>query len=104
MSSSLRALQSLLIGGLGAALFVVTASGQSGSASEATHFIETPNGWVHPKTAWGDPDLTGMWPVSFVGTGPDLNSAVEILRLGLSLADVTLGFSPCVSAEAVCFS
>lgn len=34
----------------------------------------------------------------------DLNSAVEILRLGLSLADVTLGFSPCVSAEAVCFS
>lgn len=34
----------------------------------------------------------------------DLNSAVEILRLGLSLADVTWGFSPCVSAEAVCFS
>jgi len=34
----------------------------------------------------------------------DLNSAIEILRLGLSLVDVTLGFSPCVSTEAVCLS
>jgi putative transposase len=34
----------------------------------------------------------------------DLNSAIEILRLGLSLVDVTWGFSPCVSTEAVCLS
>lgn len=34
----------------------------------------------------------------------DLNSAVEILGLGLSLVDKTWGFSPCVSTEAVCFS
>jgi hypothetical protein len=32
--------------------------------SEANHFIETPKGWVHPRTAWGDPDLTGVWPIS----------------------------------------
>ena len=70
MSSTLRALQNLVIGGLGAALFVVTLSGQAGSPSEANHFIATPKGWSHPKTAWGDPDLTGMWPVSFVGTVP----------------------------------
>ena len=70
MSSTLRAVQNLMIGGLGAALFVVTASGQAGSPSAANHFIETPKGWAHPKTAWGDPDLTGMWPVSFVGTVP----------------------------------
>ena len=70
MSSTLRALQSLVIGGLGAALFVVTVNVQAGSASEANHFIETPKGWVHPKTAWDDPDLTGMWPVSLVGTVP----------------------------------
>ena len=34
----------------------------------------------------------------------DLNSAIEILGLGLSLVDKTWGFSPCVSAEAVCLS
>jgi len=34
----------------------------------------------------------------------DLNSAIEILRLGLSLVDKTWGFSPCVSTEAVCFN
>ncbi|PKL78980.1 MAG: transposase [Candidatus Melainabacteria bacterium HGW-Melainabacteria-1] len=34
----------------------------------------------------------------------DLNSANEILRLGLSLVDSTWGISPCVSTEAVCFS
>jgi hypothetical protein len=21
------------------------------------------NGWVHPRTEWGDPDLQGMWPI-----------------------------------------
>ena len=49
-----------------AVLFVVTVSAQSPGVgpSEANHFIETPNGWVHPKTAWGDPDLTGIWPIS----------------------------------------
>ncbi|HEY7446023.1 MAG TPA: hypothetical protein VH701_26615 [Vicinamibacterales bacterium] len=38
--------------------------------TEATHFIETPKGWVHPRTAWGDPDLQGMWPISYVGSVP----------------------------------
>jgi hypothetical protein len=28
-----------------------------GAPSEANHFIETPAGWEHPKTAWGDPDI-----------------------------------------------
>src|SRR5688500_2700525 len=32
--------------------------------TEANHFIETPRGWVHPRTAWGDPDLTGVWPIA----------------------------------------
>ena len=32
--------------------------------SEANHFIETPKGWVHPRTPWGDPDLTGVWPIA----------------------------------------
>jgi len=41
------------------AILVVTADGQSilGPPSPANHFIETPNGWVHPKTPWGEPDI-----------------------------------------------
>ena len=80
MSTTLRALRHTVLritvlrnaalGGLAAALFAVTASGQAGPASEANHFIETPKSWAHPKTPWGDPDLTGMWPISFVGTVP----------------------------------
>jgi hypothetical protein len=41
------------------AILVVTAQAQSilGPPSEANHFIETPKGWVHPKTPWGEPDI-----------------------------------------------
>jgi hypothetical protein len=54
-----------------AALFVVTAQAQikptgdhvRGKPSEANHFIETPAGWTHPRTAWGEPDLEGTWPI-----------------------------------------
>jgi hypothetical protein len=28
-----------------------------GAPSEANHFIATPRGWQHPKTAWGEPDI-----------------------------------------------
>jgi hypothetical protein len=53
------------LGGLAVGLFVVTAYGQSPGVppSEANHFIETPKGWVHPKTPWGEPDLEGTWPI-----------------------------------------
>jgi hypothetical protein len=57
---------------IAAAVLVVTANGQApGRApSEANFFIETPAGWVHPRTPWGDPDLQGMWPISYVGSVP----------------------------------
>src|SRR5262245_58232932 len=28
-----------------------------GAPSEANHFIETPKGWKHPMTPWGEPDI-----------------------------------------------
>jgi len=28
-----------------------------GPASEANHFVETPNGWKNPMTPWGEPDI-----------------------------------------------
>ena len=62
----------VLLGSAAVALFVTTAHGQGssilGAPSEANHFIETPRGWVHPKTPWGDPDLQGTFTFSYVGT------------------------------------
>jgi hypothetical protein len=29
-----------------------------------------PRPWTHPITAWGDPDLTGMWPVTHLNGTP----------------------------------
>jgi hypothetical protein len=67
-----RTLGRIALGGLAAAVFITVAHAQSilGQPSPANHFIETPAGWVHPKTPWGDPDLEGMWPISYVGTVP----------------------------------
>jgi hypothetical protein len=53
------AIRSVLLGIAAATVFVTTTSTQSilGPPSQANHFIETPNGWVHPKTSWGEPDI-----------------------------------------------
>ena len=58
-----RTMRSLLLGSAAAAIFVTTTYGQindsiRGVPSEANHFIETPKGWVHPKTPWGEPDIS----------------------------------------------
>jgi hypothetical protein len=72
MHPMLHALRRTLFYGLTTALFAARVDGQSpgAPASEANHFIETPQGWTHPKTPWGDPDIQGMWPTSFVGSVP----------------------------------
>ena len=70
-----RTANRLCIGGFAATLFVainVVAAGQSPAQapSEKNMFIETPAGWKTPKTAWGDPDLQGTWPINYVGSVP----------------------------------
>jgi hypothetical protein len=59
MHRILRTMRIALLRAAPAAILVVTAQGQSilGPPSEANHFIETPKGWVHPKTPWGEPDI-----------------------------------------------
>src|SRR5262249_37269081 len=59
MHRILRTMRAALLGALPAAAFVVAPQGQArlGPPSEANHFIETPKGWVHPKTPWGEPDI-----------------------------------------------
>jgi hypothetical protein len=62
----------VVLGVCAVGFFVVAVSAQAPSfapspgvvPSETNHFIETPKGWVHPRTAWGDPDLTGIWPIA----------------------------------------
>ena len=59
MSLFRPAIRSALLGAAAATVFVTATSTQSilGPPSEANHFIETPRGWVHPKTSWGEPDI-----------------------------------------------
>ena len=66
-----KSVRRFVLGVSAAGLFVVAAGAQAPgqpspgvAPSEANHFIETPKGWVHPRTAWGDPDLTGVWPIA----------------------------------------
>ena len=65
MHRTKRTVSSLLLGAAAAAVFVTTTYGQindsiRGVPSEKNHFIETPKGWVHPKTPWGEPDIQAM--------------------------------------------
>ena len=55
----MQTMRMALLRAAAAGILVVTAYGQSilGPPSEANHFIETPKGWVHPKTPWGEPDI-----------------------------------------------
>ena len=57
-----ESMRNVLIGSVAAAIFVTTTYAQisdsiRGPAGEINHFIETPKGWVHPKTPWGEPDI-----------------------------------------------
>src|ERR1700750_3732 len=73
MHPRFQAVKGLLTAGLAIAAFSVglAAQGSPGvKPSEANDFIETPRGWVHPKTPWGDPDLQGTWPIGYVGSVP----------------------------------
>src|SRR5687768_7121323 len=60
MHGMMLRMRSVLLGAAAAAIFVTTTYGQSilGPASEKNHFIETPKGWQHPRTPWGEPDIT----------------------------------------------
>ncbi len=67
--SLLRRTVSLLLAGAALATPVVSAQ-PAVPPSEKNMFVGTPAGWTAPRTAWGDPDLQGTWPISFVGSVP----------------------------------
>ena len=59
----------MFLAGASTALFAVILHAQI-PASEKNMFVETPAGWKQPKTAWGDPDIQGTWPINYVGSVP----------------------------------
>ena len=73
MDSFPTSLRRLLFGGIAVSVFVAGVEAQAPrfnfapspgvAASEANHFVETPKGWVHPRTPWGEPDMEGTWPI-----------------------------------------
>lgn len=57
-----RTIQKALVAAGFAAVPMIAAQAQindaiRGAPSEANHFIGTPEGWEHPTTPWGDPDI-----------------------------------------------
>jgi hypothetical protein len=59
MQPIMQAMRTFLLSAAAIVIFIATTHAQSilGPPSEANHFIETPKGWIHPKTAWGEPDI-----------------------------------------------
>ncbi|HEX7082172.1 MAG TPA: hypothetical protein VF329_14275 [Gammaproteobacteria bacterium] len=62
MHSLTSMIRTVLVGAGAASFLVATAHAQiddsiRGAPSEANHFIGTPDGWEHPMTPWGEPDI-----------------------------------------------
>ena len=63
MHSLKSTIRNVLLGAGAAPLLIATAYAQDsirGEPSEANHFIGTPDGWEHPVTPWGEPDIQAM--------------------------------------------
>jgi len=91
-------MRSALLGVAAAAVLVTTTQGQQagsilGKPSEANHFIETPAGWVHPKTPWGEPDIQAMLN-QMQANSLTLERCVSGGRGGGAPCDVTKAFRP----------
>ena len=61
--------------GAAAALIASGATGQISGKSPLDLAVAAgapapPAGWTAPRTAWGDPDLRGIWPIDSVGRTP----------------------------------
>jgi hypothetical protein len=72
-----------------ATILAGAAHGQAilGAPSEANHFIATPKGWVHPKTAWGEPDIQAMLNM-MQASGVPLERCAASYRFGAPPCDM----------------
>ncbi|HEU4651126.1 MAG TPA: hypothetical protein VFS49_06900 [Croceibacterium sp.] len=51
-------------------LFAAPALAEPDPVPSAKDYPAPPAGWTVPRTAWGDPDLRGMWPVDYLTPTP----------------------------------
>lgn len=58
----------------------------------AARFQPSPAGWQVPRTAWGDPDLRGKWPVDYLGQTPRERPAHFGTRAFLTDAEYAAAF------------
>ena len=79
-----------------------------GAPSEANHFIETPEGWRHPTTPWGEPDIRAMLDM-MQASGVPLERCADrysgrtlptFLFGGRSAPDGGLAVAPCDMSKA----
>src|SRR3954451_10415825 len=54
----------------GVAAIALLASCGGGSAPSASSASAADRTWTAPRTAWGDPDLQGMWPIDKLNGTP----------------------------------
>ncbi|MFS8609228.1 MAG: hypothetical protein LOD94_14735 [Gammaproteobacteria bacterium] len=64
-----------------------------GKPSEANHFIETPEGWVHPMTPWGDPDIQATLDMMQASRVP-LERCADSYRPGAEPCDMSMRWWP----------
>src|SRR6058998_1910722 len=85
----IRTIRIALLGALAAAPVILGAQSQSilGPPSEANHFIATPNGWVHPKTPWGEPDIQATLNM-MQAAGVPLEQCANAYRFGGPACDM----------------
>src|SRR3970282_295569 len=74
------------------AIFLATSCEQvddpiRGAPSEANHFIATPDGWVHPKTPWGEPDIRATLDMMQASRVP-LERCADSYRPGAAACDM----------------
>ena len=83
-------MKSTLLGVAATAIFMATTHGQAivGPPIEANHFIETPKGWVHPKTSWGEPDIQATLNM-MQAAGVPLERCANSTRFGGPPCDMT---------------
>jgi hypothetical protein len=61
---------------VGAALVALVMAAHPGVGSRPAEAQSRASTWVHPLTAWGDPDLSGTWPITDLN-GTPLQRPVE---------------------------
>ncbi|MDX1561359.1 MAG: hypothetical protein R3305_00435 [Gammaproteobacteria bacterium] len=64
-----------------------------GAPSEANHFIGTPEGWEHPTTSWGDPDIQATLNM-MQAAGVPLERCANSYRFGAPPCDMDQVWHP----------